>query len=311
MSLTLNQHPNVSPETRKKVWKAARELQYQPNGIAKDLKSVRTKTVGLVLSDLSGPFYSELIRGIQEVTTANGYDLVAMSAIGGSGSPARYIREKRTDGMIILAHDIDSHLISQAGREKFPIMVLDRKLESDHVFSVTVDNRKGAYEAGEHLIRSGYRKIAYLAGPNDSTDNAERFAGFKEAMESHGLEVTPKWYIQGGFTKQGGYRAVKLLAAQHILPEAFFAGNDEMAMGAMEALTELGIRVPADVAVVGFDDIELAAYMRPPLTTVRQPMFDMGYTAATLLFRLLDGDRSVRSVVLDTELIVRESCGSK
>ncbi|GGE03933.1 LacI family transcriptional regulator [Marinithermofilum abyssi] len=311
VSLALNNQPHVRPETRRRVLKAAKQLNYRPNGIARDLKSSKTETIGLILSDLAGPFYSELIRGIQDVTAAYGYDLVVVSAIGDSPKSARYIQEKRTDGMVVLAHSIPSDLILEAARPEFPIVVLDRELKSDHVYSVVVDNRKAAFDATMYLLDKGYRQVAYLGGPSDSADNAKRFDGFREAIMSRQLTVEPKWLLQGNFTKEGGHRAVRLLAAQGLLPEAIFSANDEMAIGAMEALAELGVKVPEEVAVVGFDDIQLARYVRPGLTTVHQPMYDMGTIAANLLFRRLQGDDSVRSVVMETKLVVRESCGAK
>ncbi|GAA5346782.1 LacI family DNA-binding transcriptional regulator [Planifilum fimeticola] len=308
-SLALNNQPHVREETRKKVLEAAKQLNYQPNGIARDLKSSKTYTIGLILADLAGPFYSELIRGIQDVTASNGYDLVALSAVGENPKSVRYIQEKRTDGMIIMAHNISTEMIRKAARPDFPIIVLDRKMEADHIYSVGVDNRKAAFEAVSYLLKKGYRRIGYLGGPSNSTDNQQRFLGYRDALKAQGLKVEPKWCLQGRFVKEGGYQAVKLLAAQDLLPEAIFSANDEMAIGAMEALEERGIKVPQEVAIVGFDDIQLARYVRPALTTVRQPMYDMGSMAASLLFRLFQKDRSVRSVMLETELIIRESCG--
>ncbi|PTM59648.1 LacI family DNA-binding transcriptional regulator [Desmospora activa] len=311
VSLALNNQPHVRAETKEKVLAAARRLNYQPNGIARDLKLSKTETIGLILPDLAGPFYSELIRGIQDFTTANHYDVVAMSAIGERPKSIRYIQEKRTDGMIIMSQQIDATLIRQAARPDFPIVLLNREVSSNHVTSVMIDNRKAAYEAVQLMIRQGYSEIAYLGGPEDASDNRNRFYGYQASLHEAGRTVEPKWCLQGDFTKEGGYGAAKRLLAEGMLPQAIFAANDEMAIGLIEGLQQGGIGIPEEMAVVGFDDIQLASYIRPTLTTVRQPMYQLGSTAAKLLFRLLDGESNLDAVVLDTHLIERDSCPPK
>lgn len=308
VSLALNGQPHVRAETKQKVLAAARRLNYQPNGIARDLKMSKTETIGLILPDLAGPFYSELIRGIQDITATNDYELVAMSAIGVRPKSIRYIQEKRTDGMIMMSQQIDSSLIQQAARPDFPIILLNREVSSDYVISVMIDNRKAAYEAVRFMLQQGYPEIAYLGGPEDSPDNRDRFIGYRQALDEVGLTVEAKWCLQGDFTKEGGYKAAKRLT-EGVLPSAIFAANDEMAIGLMEGLQAAGIAIPEEVAVAGFDDIQLASYVRPALTTVRQPMYELGSMAAKLLFRLLKhGQANGESVVLETQLVTRDSC---
>ncbi|MFD1990804.1 LacI family DNA-binding transcriptional regulator [Paenibacillus nicotianae] len=305
-SYALNGIGRVSPKTRDKVIVAAKQLNYQKNGIASDLKRSKTNTIALLLSDLSGPYYSRLIKGVQEVSLNNGYDLIACSSIGGESSTAvKFIKEKRVDGAIILAHNIPDRTILESAREGFPIVMLDRRLEHESVCYVEADNEKGGILATEHLIEAGHRKIAYVSGPASSKHNKDRYNGFVQAMNKHGLTIEPRWNLIGNFTEEGGYRAVKLMIAQGEIPEAVFFANDEMALGGITALNEAGIVVPDDISVIGFDDIVQARFLTPSLTTVRQPDYEVGALAVHLIFQILKGETVSPQYKLDTELVSR------
>ncbi|RLQ96609.1 LacI family DNA-binding transcriptional regulator [Falsibacillus albus] len=307
-SYALNNTNKVSPATRKKVFEAAKQLNYQKNGLASDLKKTNTNTIALILSDLSGPFYSELIKGVQDVTMANGYDLIACSSIGGNQSTAvKFLKEKRVDGVIILAHNISDDIILDSAREGFPIVVLDRKLENEHVLHVEVDNVHGGYLATEYLIEQGHEEIAYISGPYNSHDNELRFEGYMEALKNHHLPYQSKWKISGDFTREGGYKATKMLIAQGDLPQAVFYANDEMALGGMQAFSEKGISIPEDISIIGFDDIQLSEYLSPPLTTIRQPKYEAGALAVHSVFQELAKEKVDRYYKLSTELIERKS----
>jgi LacI family transcriptional regulator len=307
-SYALNNVNKVSPDTKKKVEEAARELNYQKNGFASDLKRTKTKTIALILSDLSGPYYSELIKGVQEVTMTNGYDLIACSSIGGSQSTAvKFLKEKRVDGAIILATNISDTIILDSAREGFPVVVLDRKLKSDYVLQVEVDSLHGGYLATEYLIQKGHRDIAFISGPMNSHDNEMRFKGYKDALKNYGINYQSKWKINGDYTREGGYRATKLLIAQRDLPQAVFFANDEMALGGIQAFSENGIHIPEDISIIGFDDIQLAQYVSPPLSTIRQPKYEAGALAVHLIFQMLAGEKVENYYKLSTELIERAS----
>jgi LacI family transcriptional regulator len=307
-SYALNNSTKVSEETRQKVLAAAKQLNYQKNGLASDLKRTSTNTIALILSDLSGPYYSELIKGVQDVASTNGYDLIACSSIGGAQSTAvKFLREKRVDGVIILAHNIDDETILESSREGFPIVVLDRSVQSDHVVQIEVDNEHGAFMAIEHLIKKGSREIAYVSGPYNSHDNELRFKGYRAALEKHGIEYRPKWKVSGGFTREGGYQATKMIIAQKDIPQAIFYANDEMAIGGIQALNEKKISVPDDISIIGFDDIQLSEYVSPPLTTMRQPKYEAGALAVHLIFQVLSKEKVDQNYKLTTELIERKS----
>jgi LacI family transcriptional regulator len=307
-SYALNNSTKVSEETRQKVLAAAKQLNYQKNGLASDLKRTSTNTIALILSDLSGPYYSELIKGVQDVASTNGYDLIACSSIGGAQSTAvKFLREKRVDGVIILAHNIDDETILESSREGFPIVVLDRSVQSEHVVQIEVDNEHGAFLATEHLIQKGSREIAFVSGPYNSHDNELRFKGYRAALLKHGIEYRPKWKVSGGFTREGGYQATKMIIAQKDVPEAIFYANDEMAIGGIQALNEKKISVPDDISIIGFDDIQLSEYVSPPLTTMRQPKYEAGALAVHLIFQVLSKEKVDQNYKLTTELIERKS----
>lgn len=311
-SYALNNSKKVSEETRQRVLAAAKQLNYQKNGLASDLKRTSTNTIALILSDLSGPYYSELIKGVQDVTSTNGYDLIACSSIGGVQSTAvKFLKEKRVDGVIILAHNISDETILESAREGFPIVVLDRGIKSDYVTQIEVDNVHGALVATEHLIENGSRDIAFISGPYNSHDNELRFQGFREALNKHGIEYKSKWKVSGGFTREGGYQATKMLIAQRDVPQAIFYANDEMAIGGLQALNEKNISVPGDISIIGFDDIQLSEYVSPPLTTMRQPKYEAGALAVHLIFQMLMKEEVDSYYKLTTELIERDSVKSR
>ncbi|WP_067622250.1 LacI family DNA-binding transcriptional regulator [Alicyclobacillus acidiphilus] len=308
VSLALRGDPRVRESTRRRILEIAQELQYRPNGAARDLKTRRTETICVILHDLGGPFYSELLLGIQDVATANDYNTIASASIGGkNGSAVRWLLERRVDGVIVLAPEIDNETIIRAAGPDLPVIVLDRDLVAKHVYSVRVDNEQGGYKATRHLLEAGYRDIIFVSGPADTLDSELRYRGYEMAMDEFSAKKSKRFDYMGKFTEEGGYTVGKVIASQGTLPEAVFAANDEMAIGLMRAFGEKGIQIPRDVAIVGFDNIRISEYVRPALTTVRQPMYDMGSVAAQMLFAALAGSSDLNPVTLPAELIVRQS----
>lgn len=308
VSYALNDSAKISEVTRKRVIRAAEELNYRPNGAARNLKKQKSGTIGLFLNDLSGPFYSQIIEGVQEIVASNDHNLIVCSTYGGENSSAhRFLKEKFVDGAIIMGAAIQDSLILQLACESFPIVVLDRELSSDYVRSVLIDNEQGAYDAVSHLIKLGRRSIEFLSGPINAYDNLKRFEGYKRALEEHGLPALSKPRIHGRYTEASGYQAMKVLLAGNQLPDAIFAANDEMAIGAIRALQEAHIQVPNQIAIVGFDNIQIASYVRPSLTTVGHSKYELGAIATQSVFHL---QREENTIVLPTELIIRQSCGA-
>ncbi|MBD8496994.1 LacI family DNA-binding transcriptional regulator [Paenibacillus arenosi] len=307
-SYALNGDSKVSAKTRTKVLEAASQLNYRKNGFAMDLKRSRTKTIALILTDLSGPYYSELIQSIQDVALARGYDLIACSSMGGRDSTAvKFLRENRADGAIVLAYNISNETLQECASERFPIVVMDREISSNCLINVLVDSELGGYTATRYLIEKGHKTIAYISGPTSSYDNQRRYEGYLRALQEAGLEEKTKWRLSGNFVREGGYRATKMMIMQGELPSAVFYGNDEMAIGGLKAFEESQISVPNHISVIGYDDIQLAEYVNPALTTIRQPKREAGSLAGHLLFQMLDGDEVNPAYKLGIELMERKS----
>lgn len=306
-SCALNNSPKVSEKTKIKILEVAKELDYSPNKMARNLKKQKTETIGLFLSDLGGPFYSELIRGVQEVAMMNGYDMIVCSTYGGVKSTGySFLKEKAVDGAIVLAADITDEQLNAVSRKNFPIVLLDRELKAESVYNVLINNKKGAYDATSYLINKGHEKIGCVLGPSDSYDANERYNGYLEALKDNDLPIIPNYVVRGGFTEDGGYQAVRIMLASN-KPDAIFCTNDEMAIGAIKAIKEKKLKIPEDIALIGFDDIKLASYVRPALTTISHPKYEWGTTAALILFQLLNDGFNGDNIILPTELIIRKS----
>lgn len=311
-SYALNGSDKVSEQTREKVLNAARELNYTPNNAARNLKTRKTDLIGLFVHSINGPFYDKLIKGIQDVVNLKEYELIIFCDSGQKpGTSYNFLSERRVDGAIIISPNITDEQVLNLANKKLPMVVLDRKITANNLCSVLVDNRKGTQDAVKHLINLGNKKIGFISGPENSFDNNERLKGYIDTLKSNSIELVDKYILKGKFTEESGYEVVKkYLSENKDIPTAFFSSNDEMAVGAIKAFQENGIRVPEDVAIVGFDDILIASYIQPKLTTVRRPMYELGSFSAHMLISMLAGKPMNSSLVLSTELVVRESCGS-
>lgn len=308
VSIALRHDPRVKETTRKRILAAAQSLGYRPNGIARDLKMQRTQTMAVFLHDLGGPFYSEVVSGVQDVALSHGYSPIVACSVGGKGVALdRLLLEGRVDGAIILDPYIEEGFIRKVAGPTLPIVLLDRDIEAPYVYRVTSDHEGGAYSATRHLLESGFKQIAFIGGPSVSVDGQLRFRGYRRAIHSFGLELEKRQVVIGDFTEPSGYAIGLMLASQDQLPDAVFAANDEMAIGVLKAFTERSIRVPDDIAIVGFDDTRLTQYTTPSLTTVHQPMYELGTIATQILFRALGGEQTIAPMMLETRLVIRAS----
>jgi LacI family transcriptional regulator len=310
-SYALNNKGNVSKEKKDRILRVAKELNYSPNGAARNLKKQKTELVGLFVHDINGPFYNELIRGIQQVTILNGYELVIFCDSGTKkDSSYNFLSGRRVDGAIIISSTISDDEIMTLSKNGLPIVVLDREITGEKVSNVLVDNKNGASNAVMHLIGQGHRDIAFLSGPEETYDNKKRFEGYLKTLEANGIEFNENMVLYGEFTENSGYEAVtNYLELNKKPPGAIFSSNDEMAIGAVFALRDKGYNVPKDVSVVGFDNLVVSSYITPALTTVKRPMYEMGLLSTHTLFNMLNGSEVNKSVTLSTELIIRDSCG--
>lgn len=311
-SCALNGTGKVSEETKQRVLKAAEELGYRPSGFARDLKNNQyTNIICMFVNDFGGPFYSDVLQGVQDVAISNNYNLIACTY----AMTEKFLTERRVDGAIILSPNIDDELLIKVAGAKFPIVVMDREIDNEYIYNLLIDNVKGAYDATKYLISLGHKKIAYISGPLISYDNKKRLEGYKKALSEMGLSEDNNLIVQGRFTEEGGYAAMKLLLLNskfnnnHI--DAVFCANDEMAIGAIQALKEESIGVPNDISIVGYDDIKLASYIEPALTTISYNKYEWGTMAANLVFQGLKNGSTGGKIILPTELKIRESCTSK
>ena len=316
VSRALNGHTNVTDETRKLVLETARNLRYIPHSGARSLSTSRTDTIGVVLPDLYGEFFSELIRGIDQAARRRGLHLLVSSSHGDAGEAAAALRAMsgRVDGLIIMSPHVDASFLSDNLPGVLPVVLLNTHDTAHEYSSLAVDNYGGAAAMVQHLVEMGHRRIMMIAGPSNNFEAEERLRGFRETMARLLPAYDPQdvSVVRGDFTEDSGYRAGQQMQALKRLPDAIFAANDMMAIGCLFALNEAGVHVPNDVALVGFDDIPMARFISPPLTTVRVRMTDMGSRALEgLAFQIENPEGTRNSVqVLQTELVVRRSCGS-
>ena len=315
VSLALNGKPGVAPETRRRILEIAEKLHYQPNASARGLALQKTQTIGVIVPDIGSPFYAELIRGVEEEASRAGYYLMLLTTAGKPSREEMYFRllgEQRVDGIIVLTPRGDEALLRRIQAKGFPLVVVDRDIQSaDDVVEVVVDNFHGALEAMEYLLDLGYRRIGFINGVPGLQASQDRLRGYQVALQEHGIAPDPELIVAGDFQDSGGYRAMQKLLSLEPRVEAVFAASDMMAFGAVRAIRERGLEVPQDIAVVGFDDIPVATYFDPPLTTVRQPMAKMGAIACRLLLQEIRGETILeRKVTLRTELVVRASTPS-
>ncbi|RIH90507.1 HTH-type transcriptional repressor CytR [Calidithermus terrae] len=323
VSFVLNNVPGVviSPETRLRVLRAAKELGYVPNAAARTLVSGQTGTIALVIPHAEhlkvDAFLPQLLYSLNEVSYRHGYR-VLLEPVEDAAKPGAYLElvyGKRIDGLIVVnaRTQDDPHLLELA-QMGFPLVLMGARLAThEGIYSVDTDNRTAARHAVDHLLRLGYRRIAHIAyAPPEYHAANLRLQGYTEALEAAGLEADPALVAYGNYSAESGYEAMLTLLERKPYPRALFAGNDTIALGAMAALHEKGLRIPDDVAVVGYDDIPTAAYAFPPLTTVRTQAVLHGSVAAEMLMKLMHGKTpQERHVILETPLVIRQSCGAK
>jgi DNA-binding LacI/PurR family transcriptional regulator len=313
VSRALNGTGQIAPATRQAIDDAVRELGYRPSGVARSLRTKSTQTIALLLPDITNPFYPGLVRGVQLGARRRGYLMLLASAEGDPDGEQEYLelfRANAVDGALVVGVSIGADGIGAAMAGGFPIVSMDRSVDSPDVPLVQVDNRGGARMAVEHLVELGHRRIAHVCGPLTLEITRERLAGYRDGLEAAGLPFDDELLVEGDYEEGGGVAAADRLVAAGVAFTAVFAGNDLTAIGVMGGLQARGVRVPGDVSVVGFDDVRLASYVTPALTTIHQPADRIGERAAALLVDVIRGRRRaerVGHVLLPPTLVVRAS----
>ena len=316
VSNVVNNRPYITEETRNKVRHAIAALGYRPSALARSLVTGRTQTIGIVIPDVSNPFFGQAILGCEKVLIESGYHTVLCDTGENVGEERRYLdtlAAKGVDGLMIWGGQIPLKEVLRITAGRISILTVDSASENleGNVTAVYVENENGAVQAVRHLISSGRRRIGHLAGPSYRLTAQKRLNGYSKALAAAGMELDPCLIIEGPPSIRGGYRsALRLLENQKL--DALFCYNDLMAIGSIVACKHLGISIPEDLALVGFDDITVSALITPSLTTVRIAQYDLGRRAGTLLLERLDGrEAEPRSVDFPVELQVRNSCGTK
>lgn len=316
VSRVINNRPDVAEETRRRVWQVIEELGYQPSAIARGLVSKRTYTLGLITADFSDYFFTQVIVGAEAEARKQGYFFMLCSTERNPDDEPEYLRlltEREVDGILFArpSTEEDSRHILSLIQQGVPLVTTAYWLPGEKLTVVDVDNVDGGLQATECLIKRGHRRIGMITGPAGWKSVNDRTEGYKLALSKAGIPFDASLVEYGDWSYQSGYEAMQRLLAKAPQITALFAQNDQMAIGAMRALREAGRRIPDDVALVGYDDIPAAAYCDPPLTTIRQPMQQVGKVATHLLIELInDPDAERKEVLLKTELIRRGTCGS-
>ncbi len=310
VSRALNGADNVLPETRQRIQDAARALRFTPSGAARSLITRRTHTVGALLPDLYGEYFSELIRGIDQAARARGLHLLVSSSHGDADEAAKAMRalNGRVDGLIVLSPHADAHFLQHNLPARLPAVLLNTGAELGGHARFVVDNYGGAQAMTRHLVASGRKRIAFIGGPQGNHEAQERLRGYRAGLKAGAKELL----FDGDFSEESGWLAGRRVAQSKPRPDAVFAANDMMAVGCLSALHEAGLRVPEDVALTGFDDIPIARYITPALTTIRVPIASLGAAALDALAKAVQAPESqdTHTVVMPVELVVRRSCGA-
>lgn len=311
VSRVFNHTELVNPETVRRVRRVAEQMGYQPNATAQSLSHGRTKAIGVVLPAPHGEFFSEVMRGIDEVAQASDFYLLISSSHYSleEGEAALRALRGRVDGLLVMTTHVRAQAIHERQAPDVPVVFMNSSMGGSSYDAFDIENRQGAYAAVKHLVDRGYERIATITGPTDSYDVRERLAGYRQALEEGGLDTPGAYVVSGDFTQASGYTAGGEILQLDPLPDAVFSCNDYMAIGAMAALQEAGVDIPGDIAIAGFDDIPSARYASPSLTTVRVPVYDLGRQAAERLIRVIQGtdDAETEDRLLASELVVRSS----
>lgn len=311
VSRVLNADERVAPQLRDRVLAAVERLGYRPNSQARSLRTQATRVLGLIISDIQNPFFTSLVRGMEDVAQAGGYSVVLANSDEDLDKEQQYLRVAAAEQMagVVLSPVSSSRTrIGELVQQGIPVVTIDRRIAAD-VDSVTVDNVSGARLAVEHLIEAGARRIGIIAGPADVSTAADRLEGYNAALRAAGIAIDPGLIVRADFRVDGGRRAAAELLDLGPKPDALFATNNLMLVGTLDALAERGLSAPADLLLAGFDEMSWAGFA-PPLTLVEQPTYEIGRLAAQILLRRVGGDAAAAEhVVLRAALKIRASTG--
>ncbi|GGA82395.1 catabolite control protein A [Ornithinibacillus halotolerans] len=311
VSRVVNGNPNVKPTTRKKVLATIERLGYRPNAVARGLASKKTTTVGAIIPDISSIFFSELARGIEDIATMYKYNIILSNSDQKKDKELQLINtmlEKQVDGIIFMGANISEEHVKEFSSASVPVVLAATYDGTDSIPSVNIDYELAAYEAAKHLIEKGNKKLAFVAGRKEHTITQLKYKGYIRALQEASIDVREDYIIHGDYTYNSGIKAVQEMMEMNDKPTAVFSASDEIALGIIHGVQDLGHRVPEDIEVLGFDNTRLATMVRPTLSTVVQPMYDIGAVAMRLLTKYMNKEEVEESkVILPHRLVERNS----
>ncbi len=312
VSRALNNKYGVKDSTKNLIIKLAQEMNYYPNTAARSLVTRKTETIGIMMADISEPFYSQLIKGMEYIANQTGYALIfsnSYETVEHNRVLQKMINAQRVDGLIIVGSNIQEKNFSLALLEQeIPFVLVERNFSDPRVNCIWVDNVEGAYLATKHLVEKGHRKIAHITGNLYYQVALDRLEGYKKALYESGIDYSEELVVSGNFVGQGGYETMNDILRHHPQCTAVFVASDAMAYGALQAINEAGLNAPDDIAIIGFDDLDFSSLTNPPLTTIRQPRYEMGQKAMELLTDILrGGQKNGVKICLNPEIIIRRS----
>jgi LacI family transcriptional regulator len=311
VSRVLNGTVPVADETKQRVLEAVERLEYRPNAFARSLVTNRSECLGVVVGEINSPFFGELLRGIEDKAESLGMHLMVSSGHAQEANEAmalQFLQRRRPDALIVYVEALHDEALQRLTYKNVPLVVLGRYIKNTPC--VCLDNEQGGFMATEYLIRQGHRHIAHLSGPMHLPDSVARLKGYKKALETETLPYNPSLVVEGNFSEGSGYEKTKELLFRSKDFTALFVANDQMAAGVLRALREASLRVPEEVSVIGYDDIPLAKFLYPLLTTIRQPLTDMGQAAADIALALINGQETEVIRKFEPQLVIRESVRS-
>ncbi|EGR1859363.1 substrate-binding domain-containing protein [Vibrio cholerae] len=312
VSHVINKSRFVSDEIAERVNNAAQQLNYAPSALARSLKMNRTKTIGMLVTTSTNPFFGEVVKGVERSCYHQGYNLILCNTEGDNQRMKASINtllQKRVDGLLLMCSTLEGERLDVFDRyPDIPIVVMDWGPILFASDKIQDNSLQGGYMAAKHLIECGHKEIGCITGPLIRHQAQMRYEGYKRALAEAGIAINPDWIVESDFECEGGYQAFEKLYERGKLPSALFVSNDMMAMGVIQAASQRGLRVPGDLSLIGYDDVHIAKFMTPALTTIHQPKYRLGKAAVdTLLYRLENPDTTAQVVQLEPTLVVRNS----
>jgi LacI family transcriptional regulator len=314
VSNVINSSKKVSEKVEKNVLNSMEALNYQPDMVAKSLRIKESKLIGLVISDIANSFFASVVRGIEDALSADGYNVLLCNSDLNVDKEKKYLNlllGKRVDGLIISASGSSNSYYKQLKNNGVPSVYLNRSPDFTDIDTVTTNNYGGSYQATDHLINHGHKKIGIITGIQNINTGRERLSGFKQALLDNDLEINENWVKEGNFEDNSGYFKMKEIMEQTDRPTALFVSNNAMTLGVYKYIKKFALKIPDDIAIIGFDDPEWGSIVDPPLTAVAQPSYQLGTEAARLIIEKIKGGHADRQqiITLNPTLVIRNSCG--